>query len=845
MKSNSFSYLVDYYLVFMRLFIALALGILGVGAAAGRSVATPDSVYTLGLSAVLLDASAPEEKPDEFVYKDPIAALRAVERAGTGTLIVAPGVYWLDDPDDSEVRVPRKGESIPYAIELAMDGLTITATQENPELTVFAVNRGQTQGAMGNFTMVHFAGKSLTLKNVTFGNFCNVDLIYPSRHDLSRPRRNEAIVQAQVGICEATDRLLAENCRFISRLNLCPFVGARRSLYDRCYFECTDDALSGSGVYYRCEFEFFSTKPFYNTSLTGAVFIDCDIEWLSPSLQHLTKMPGAVSMLDTRFSTPGRSETRAPLWSRDPGAVTCYQSGVTLNGEPISIDPERPEMWVGLDGTLLMDAYKITLTSGTVIYNVYNLLAGDDGWDPLRQKEAVAEAEKMLGRRLTGLPVTLAYDHGARYRLAAQCDTVATSLTEFLWGGYPTAVQGVSYLRECPDFVRVEGGGMSGANRCPEEARGYITATSPNGLRARAEVIVEPYLRPAPTFASTPEIISDKTGSRLTLTSRLAGDEEVDRSEIVWMRNGLPVCRGRVSTHRDYAVTHADKGARISAIVYPKAYGTERGEGVNIQYPKQLDDSYLGTLSGEQESLSTDFSDILVAYQPQILPGHWTLDAYKPADTARQEWKPDPENAWYYGHGEDAAADAVGLVQATKGARLFYTPDRRVCDAMKLTWELCPAKPVGQGFGSATDQYLDLYIGFDPSTLSGYALRIQRTPDYDRAVTFTLIRMDDGHATALAAPVASNCFRTPCHIELSLADGHLSASASTTAPAATAASAGTSATPATSAAQDILPAVNFTVPVPRGHYHTALGAQHTGSTGASATLLSHLIAEWR
>ncbi|MDE5750510.1 MAG: hypothetical protein K2H87_07060, partial [Duncaniella sp.] len=759
---------------------------------AGRSVTTPDSVYTLGPTAVLLDASAPEDNPAEYIYKDATAAFKAVERAGSGTLIVAPGVYWLDNPDDPEVRVPRKGEGIPYAIELDMDALTVTATNDDPELTVFAANRGQTQGAMGNFTMVHFAGKSLTLKNVTFGNYCNVDLIYPGRPDLSRPRRKEPIVQAQVGICVGTDRLFAENCRFISRLNLCPFVGARRSLYDRCYFECTDDALSGSGVYYRCTFSFFSTKPFYNTSRTGAVFIDCDIASLSQSQQHLTKMPGAVTMVDTRFTTPGRDETRAPLWSRDPGSVVCYQSGVTLNGRPITIDPERPDMWVGLDGTRLMDAYKVTLPSGEVIYNVYNLLAGDDGWDPLGQRPAIERAEKMLGRRLTGLPVTLAFDRQS-YRLAAEGDTVTTRVTQLLWGGY--AVDGATgYNREFPNFVSMDGWRMSGANRWPEEARGYMTATSPNGLRARAEIIVGPYLRPAPTFASAPEITADKAGRKLTIASRLAGGEEDDRTLVVWMRGQSPdgsdavaVCQGRVSTHRDYTITRADKGAYISAILYPEAYGTERGEAVTAVYPKQIGTRHLGTLTGEQKRLSTDFSEIHVAHQPRLLPGIWTLDAFKPADTSRQEWEPQPENAWYYGHGADAAADAVGLVQATKGARLFYTPDRRECRSMRLAWDLCPAKPVGQGFGSATDQYMDLYIAFDPATLSGYALRIQRTPDYDRAVTFTPVRLDRGEATPLAEPVASSCFRTPCHIELAIEDGILTATATTSAPAVTSA----------------------------------------------------------
>lgn len=806
-------------------------------ASQARTAETPDSVYTLGPSAILLDASLGQDNPSEYCYSDPLKALRAIEKAGSGTLVVAPGVYWLDDPDDPAVREPRKGEKIPYAIELKMDSLTIAATSEDPALTVFAANRGQTQGAMGNFTLMHYEGASLTLRDMTFGNYCNTDLEYPALPELGRKRRNSSIVQAQVGICQGTDKLFAENCRFVSRLNLCPFVGARRSLYDRCYFECTDDALSGSGVYYRCTFMFYSTKPFYSTDATGAVFMDCDIATLTSSRQHLTKVPGAVSMIDTRFSTPGRDSAQPPLWSRDEGPAVCYQSGVTLNGRPIKVDPDRPEIWVSLDGTPLMDAYKISLPDGSHIYNVYNLVRGTDGWDPLGQREAIAEAEKTLGRPLTGLPVTLAFPR-SRYSLKAAGDSAPVRPCALLWGGYP-ATSDVRPSYTCPTFASISGDTVCSANPWPEEARGYITASNRYGLRARAEVKAAPLLRPAPTFTAAPEITSDKAGRTLTLRSALAGEED-DRSHVVWLRGTTPsiedavaICQGRVSTHRTYTLTRADKGCRIFALVSPEAGGTERGEAVEAAYPAEIGIRHLGTLSGEQKSLSTDFSDLHAAYQPRLMAGAWTIDAFKPGDTARQEWEPDPHNAWYYGHGADAAAKGKGLVQASKGARLFYTPCRKECRSMRLRWELHPAKPVGQGFGSATDQYMDLYIGFDPATLTGYSLRIQRTPDYDRAVTFTLMSIKEGHATPISEPAASSCYRTPCVVELVLADGRLTATAST------------GAEPAASSDPSVHPSVSISAPVARGPWDAALGVQHTGSAGASATLLSRLEAEWK
>ena len=143
------------------------------------------------------------------------------------TIRISPSVYWLDDPDDTAVRNPAPGSNTPFGMELTLSHLRLIGLSDNPEDVVIACNRGQTQGANGNFTMLHLMGDDIQAENLTFGNYCNVDLIYPRDPSLNRKRREDAIVQAQLAICEG-DRIVARNCRFISRLNLCPFAGAKR-----------------------------------------------------------------------------------------------------------------------------------------------------------------------------------------------------------------------------------------------------------------------------------------------------------------------------------------------------------------------------------------------------------------------------------------------------------------------------------------------------------------------------------------------------------------------------------------------------------------------------------------
>lgn len=291
---------------------------------------------------------------------------------------IAPGVYWLDDPDDPEVRRPEAGEGTPYAMKLKMNHLRLTGLSDNPEDVVLACNRGQTQGAVGNFTMLHITGDDIQVENLTFGNYCNVDLEYPRNPSLNRKKRADAIVQAQLVICDG-DRYVARNCRFISRLNLCPFAGAKRILFDRCYFECTDDALCGTGVYLGCRFTFFSGKPFYNTYAQGACFLDCDIHSKTIGRQYLVKAGSQVTMVDCRWTSDDPDLYLG--WTQDPTPdLRCYQHNVTLNGKPVVIGMEHPRQTVVMTHLPLLKAYKCGDT-----YNVYNLVRGKDGWNPLNQ----------------------------------------------------------------------------------------------------------------------------------------------------------------------------------------------------------------------------------------------------------------------------------------------------------------------------------------------------------------------------------------------------------------------------------------------------------------------------
>lgn len=461
---------------------------------------------------IYVDATK-ETDVDRCVFSSVNEALRYAEKYADDSLWtdveISPGVYWIDNPDDTEVRKPQPGDNTPYGLKVKLSKTRLIGMSNNPQEVVLACNRGQTQGAIGNFTMLYITGDDVVAENLAFGNYCNVDLIYERDPKLSRKKRAEAIVQAQLILCDG-DRYKARNCRFISRLNLCPFVGARHVEFEECYFECTDDALCGTGVYRHCRFTFFSSKPFYATSPQGAVFEDCDIHSKVQGVQYLTKVSAPVTMRNCRWTSD--DPCLKIEWTKKPNPKhLCLMEGCTLNGIPLDVPPT-------------------------------------------------------------------------------------------------------------PDVP--------------------MSVTTP--------------LLPMMNIAS-------------------------------------------------------------------------------------------------------------------VASGRWTLDAYKPSDTKDYSWGVSAERpAWCYGEGVDGAEGCYGLVQNVRGARLMYTGNAdETYQNQKLVVALSPCKSAGQGFGSATGQYLDLCVKFDTHTLTGYGLRFIRTPQYDRAVEVYLVEYENGNIVPVCSPEKCVLFKKGCRVTLS------------------------------------------------------------------------------
>jgi len=717
---------------------------------------------------LLLDGSLSDDEASARPYTYNTFQKAAEHFLDSTTLYIAPYVYWIDNPDTPAVAIGRNGGT-PFGMVVKTPKLRLVGLDSDARHVVLASQRGQTQGAVGNFTMFDFHVDELYVENLTMGNYCNVDLDYPLKPELSRKKRSDAITQAHVGYVRGR-QLEARNVRFISRLNLNPLNGAQHSYYEDCHFECTDDALNGRATYRHCTFGLYGQKPFWSTSGAGALFIDCDFYVHSPNSEmYFCKQGGPVTVVDCRYHAP---QDIYIGWTAYPQPwLRCYQQNFTLNGQPYIIGNRQPQNTVVLHDFNDVEPPFLSMTP-----REGRLRTGSDQPLPLTVQNAKGQS--------------------VSWTLPAESQSLVSL----------SSTQGNQVV-------------VTPANQTDEVQGVTLVASTPDGRQAACHLTISPSLLPAPVFLRQPRILVKGDVACLDYELDLQGRR--DESLITWLRNGIPVSVSHEKPQTVYHLTEADKGAELSASIMPRHQRSLPTDPVVVE--KKIKKAPRTTL------LDTDFHDFPCLWQPQLLEGYWTVDGFKPADTKEFDWSFRLDRPmWEYGEGFNGAV-GKGLLQAQRGARLMYTPISREYGNMSLTLQVDPTKTAGQGFGSATGQYMDVCLKFDTRTLTGYALRIIRTTKHAKAVDFYLVEYQNGTTRVLTDPVSATCYRTGCTISLNYREGKLSADVVTKTPK-----------PTDSTLPHEVHLQSKVVPNTFG----GIAIQHTGSCGESTTMLHRLTTTW-
>ncbi len=788
----------------------------------GEKVTWQGKSFTLDENTIFLDYRLEESQISNNPYafnniKDAVAALKNGTEDNPMMMLTAPGVYWVDDPDDPEIRVPKPGEYFPVGMSITCNHLYFYGLNTNPDNVVFAVNRGQTQGASGNFTMFSINGKGLKSENVTFGNFCNVDLEFPLAPKLNREKRAEAIAQAQLFMYRSRDGV-AVNTNFISRLNLLPFA----MTYLNCHLESSGHASFFNSVYIGCSFKL------YNVNFASGKFFDCDI-YLTPFTSNYKNKEtyefgfvdgrgNGLVCVNTRFH---RSKdlvdsgiSAEVSWDRIPQSKTTrsYQYNVTLDGKPYVIQEyTTPGATVVIkEDSELLKAYQLQYDNKTY-YNVPNILSGIDPFNYTNKVKAAAVADGKPENYYLSIPMALSLQLDAKsnstirstqteaillYKILPAEYAKSTALGEWLFSTKnPSNAQYVSIADNKNGTITV-----AGTNKTREAVDVIIVARNTLGIEAAFELTIEPPYTDAPEFMREPEITKPENGS-VKLDYKLNLDGLEDESLITWYRcndtndsNPLKVSVTRLNNpENNYNLSKGDAGYYLKAVIQPKHKLCEPGEETTI-----YSDFKVAAEDVKTNRINTNFHNLPTDPQPAILPGTWTLDGYFAPECYDDDLNPpkpryEPNNdSWKFALEHRGNEEYAGLEQSKRGARLFYTQAGASFGNMKLKASFAPKKTSGAGFGSATDQFLDVFIKFDLASMSGYALRIERLSttevndlgfDGDGATAgcaFSLIKYEKGKTTLLTKKMMSSAFVTESLVDMKVVDGKLYASVTST-----------------------------------------------------------------
>ncbi|CCV63596.1 conserved hypothetical protein [Alteracholeplasma palmae J233] len=770
-----------------------------------------NEVITLDKKHLYINETLKTNELTEYTFTNLQDAISYAESATEDNrlyIYLEPSVYWTSDPDDETIYTKETGL---IGLTMPQENLSLIGLDDNPENTIIASNRGQMAGAIGNYNTLAIA-HGFNSDGITFANYCNVDLVYPLDTSKNREKRSDTITQAQVitkANSEPMDKWIFKNSRFVSFLNVFSRSDEpHRVYYENCYFQATDDAI-GTGdinVFVNSHFKLYSNHPSGSASnilqaYLGSTF---EIEFKNPeskSTLFFAKHNNNFVLIDNTFT----GNATQFEWTDTVDVDTRhYVHNNTFNGKPLVVSASKSETSVHLTDEMLK-AYKIGNT-----YNVYNLLSGDDNWDPANQKDLFKDELYISHAELLADKTVIDAEKDEILEIKLDLFPNSRNLGTVEWLVDENAVEVISKTNN--KIV------IKGINSTSRTIKTRIKAILPSGYEAIKTIEILSELLEAPTFKETPTLKIENGTAEVSYKLDMSNDFD-DHSIITWykVKDGrkteIAVTRFNQPL-KVYELTKGEVGYYLEVEVEGKHHSSYPQEKVTIESRTILESDVTSDI------IETDFSHISTKRQDEIIDNTWYLDTYRPVDLGSEfKWDPDQENSWEYNKGSHGAASLYGLMTTGRGARLLYNQSGSYND-MKVTLALTPHKTAGQGFGSATGQYMDIYIKYDAHTQTGYGVRIERTPDHTDAVKFTLYQFINGVGTALKEGMFTTAFMPNAKVELSVIGNILSVKATTQTEQS-----------ASQKEKGLSPEVNISVEI-TGNNFGGFGVQHTGTVSS-------------
>ncbi len=706
---------------------------------------------------IVVDNSIEASDPENNIYKTVQEAYEAAE-AGTEknptVITIKPGVYLMN------------GDETNNGLSITKDYLYFIGDCDDPADVVLADDRGNNQGASGNYNSASVVSNctGLVMKNISIYNYCNVDVPYERDSSQALTKRSSLETQAFAYI-GAGDKHIYENCQFISILDTMSCDA--RSYYKNCYVQGTNDFMGGSGIQY---WDSCTINSLSNHIIGGGdkmIYNNCTFELNKSSTTtptYLCKGWTTVTVLNSVIPTESGDYQWTPTLPDQ--YMFQYYNCVNNNGEAAQI--------IG------NDSCGIELTDEQAqAFNAWNVLRGDDNWDPAEYSGEYETAGD--------LPMYVAVTDALTVKTGEEAGTITASV-------YPSrADQSITF--EAEGDVTIEQSGntctITANNQGLETTEAIVTATASNGIKNITVVTVEPSIEEPPVFTKEPEITGPVDGV-LTMDYEVdTGAASTDTSLITWYRcddesgtNAIAIADTKMDEPtKSYSLCEGDIGYYIMAVISPKSELSEAGDAVTVVYsgvitadmvasrnistdfqsvpthPPFITSDVLSSKIENEDGTTTNYRDIIAQSITGTTPGKWNFIG-----------------DWYYNYGTGTYGELVkGIITGVRYCRTIYKQPTDDYGDMTAVVNLTPEKTAGQGFGSA-GQYQEILIKYDPDTQTGYGIRYTRSSTMTNTVEFQLYEYKDGEGTAIGdMQYMEASFRANCTITLSLVGTTLTA----------------------------------------------------------------------
>lgn len=752
-------------------------------------------------------------KLNEYVYNSLLKANESIKDTPSSednpiNFYIDKGVYWVDDKDAKEDLVGKPN----VGLEVDKEYVNFLGMDNNPKNIVIAGNRGKEQGSTLYWNTMS-ANTGFVCKDITIGNYVNVDLDYEDDPSLSVKMRNStSITQGQTILAKDgnVDKWSFDNVRFISRLNTIPgktFDSVCKRVYIKnSHIELTDDGIQPGDnvVYENCNFDFYGKHPMWGYKDEHITFFNSTFNNKADnSTFYFSKDFTNIALIDSKFVG---DYSKGIEWVNDietHPTLRNYIYNTTYNNSPVEISPSSLKNTVNLkDSDKMLLSYKVN-----DIYNSYNLLQGNDNWDPNNVKEKIQENSSIPymieitssnnkdtfneGEEITLTPKFInSKTNNLDYEVKLVENTTIEKYTKLENGDLKLKIKDKIGLEKITDSLEI----------------------SYKGLIGSYQFTIEPNLREAPTITNTNLSLENQklllnydinyAENGLKDESQIdyyrSQDESLDKDDILIASTSLN------DPLKEYKLTLDDVDSYIFAKIKAKSSLSNYGDETIVKYENKITDKDVSNpsiINPAVKNLPLDNS--------KIAEGTFSFDKHEPKDL-KEKYFPDlstgedPNYTQYkqelaldtkgfsYIEGLDGAKGIYGLTNTGRSARMLYTPKQKQSNKMDLYLVIYPSKTHGQGFGYAKD-YLDIYIGYDTSSLTGYSLRIERIKEAGDATLFSLYSFKNDVSTCLTTKtstiggktiqgVLARAYRGKVDIKLSLSETSLKASVTSSIP---------------------------------------------------------------